>query len=159
MSPQSHVFGNQHPIVPPNLNDLNLPPNLLNALSTMAVIQTNVEYSPQSPEPSDPLPISNPPMNLSTIEDWETSHTTTDDAIFYSEDEPRRVYWEISSCGRFDYNEPRRVSITSSSSSTPPPPRRQNRKLSLRISLPQKKGASQHTYEAYSQLLPTRKTP
>ena len=88
-----YAFGTQHPIVPPSLNDLNLPPNLFNVLATMAVIQQDQEDSPQSPEPSDPSPISTPPMNLSTIEGWETPHTTTDDNTFHSsENEPRRVY-------------------------------------------------------------------
>ena len=45
-------FGSQHPIVPPSLNHLNLPPNFFNVLTTMAVIQANDAYSPQSPEPS-----------------------------------------------------------------------------------------------------------
>ena len=40
-------FGSQHPIVPPSLNDLNLPPNPFNALAPMAVIRANAEYSPQ----------------------------------------------------------------------------------------------------------------
>ena len=74
-----YAFGTQHPIVPPSLNDLNLPPNPFNVLATMAVIQQDQEDSPQSPEPSDPSPISTPPMNFSTIEGWETPHTTTDD--------------------------------------------------------------------------------
>ena len=74
-----YAFGTQHPIVPPSLNDLNLPPNPFNVLATMAVIQQDQKDSPQSPEPSDPSPISTPPMNLSTIEGWETPHTTTDD--------------------------------------------------------------------------------
>ena len=51
-------FGRQLSIVPPSLNDLNLPPNPFNIVNTMAVItQThddNDGYSPQSPEPSDP---------------------------------------------------------------------------------------------------------
>ena len=85
-------FGSQQPIVPPSLNDLNLPPNPFNVLATMAVIQHDQEDSPQSPEPSDPSPISTPPLNLSTIEGWETPHTTTDDNTYYSsENEPRRV--------------------------------------------------------------------
>ena len=54
-------FGSQHPIVAPSLNDLNWPPNPFNVLATMAVIRTNEEYSPQSPEPSIPSPISTPP--------------------------------------------------------------------------------------------------
>ena len=79
-----YAFGAQYTIVPPSLNDLNLPPNPCNLLATMAFIQQDQEDSPQSPEPSDPSPISTPPMNLSTIEGWETPHTTTDDNTFYS---------------------------------------------------------------------------
>ena len=30
-------------------------------------------------------------MNVSTIEGWDTTHTTTDDATFYTDDEPRIV--------------------------------------------------------------------
>ena len=91
-----YAFGAQHPIVPPSLNDFNLPPNPFNVLATMAVNQQDQEDSPQSREPSDPSPISTPPMNLSTIESWETPHTTTDDNTFYSsESEPTRVYWDF----------------------------------------------------------------
>ena len=81
-----YAFGAQYPIVPLSLNDLNLPPNPFNVLATMAVIQQDQEQSPQSLEPSDPSPISTPPMNLCTIDDWETTHTTTDDNTFYSSD-------------------------------------------------------------------------
>ena len=88
--------GNQQPIVPPSLNDLNLPPNPFNVLATMAVIRRNDEYSPQSPEPSIPSSISTPPMNGSTTEGRDTMHTTTADATFYTDDEPRRIYWDIS---------------------------------------------------------------
>ena len=50
-------FGRQLPIVPPSLNDLNLPPNPFNILATMAVVNHTEDanddnYSPQSPEPS-----------------------------------------------------------------------------------------------------------
>ena len=90
-------FGRQLPIVPPSLNDLNLPPNPFNILNTMAVVtQTHYDkdgYSPQSPEPSNPSPISTPLMNVSTFNSWETPHTITNDNTFYSSDEPRRVYW------------------------------------------------------------------
>ena len=90
-------FGRQLPIVPRSLNGLNLPPNPFNILNTMAIVtQTqddNEQYSPESPEPSVPSPISTPPMNVSAHNSWETTHTTTDDNTFYSEDEPSRVYW------------------------------------------------------------------
>ena len=77
-------FGRQLPIVPPSLNDLNLPPNPFNILATMAVVNHTEDakdenYSPQSPEPSQPSPKSTPPLNVSTFDSWETSHTTTDD--------------------------------------------------------------------------------
>ena len=132
-----YAFGTQHLIVPPSLNDLNLPPNPFNVLATMAVIQQDQEDSPQSPEPSDPSPISTPPMNLSTIDDWETTHTTTDDNTFYSsENEPRRIYWDLSADKTIESNEPRRVHPTRSPSSTPPPPTRQKRRLSMGMSFP-----------------------
>ena len=144
-----YAFGTQHPIVPPSLNDLNLPHNPFNVLATMAVIQQDQEDSPQSPELSDPSPISTPPMNLSTIDDWETTHTTTDDNTFYSsENEPRRVYWDLSADETFESNEPRRVYPTRSPFATPPPPPRQKRRLSMGMSFPQTEGVSQHTCEA-----------
>ena len=132
-------FGSQHPIVPPRLNDLNLPPNPFNVLVFMAAIQANEQYSPQSPDPSIPSPISTPPIYVSTIEGWETPHTTTDDNTFYSsENESRRVYWDFSTDEKFDSKEPRNVSVSSSSSSTPPPPRKQKRKLSIGMFFPKK---------------------
>ena len=125
--------------MPPSLNDLNLPPNSFNVLATMAVNRLDDANSPQSPEPSIPSPISTPPMNVSTIEGWDTTYTTTDDNTFYSsENEPRRVYWHISSSDTFDSHEPRKVSVASSPSSTPPSPRRQKRKLSIGMSFPKK---------------------
>ena len=151
-------FGKQQPIVPPSLNDLNLPPNPCNVLATMAVIRGNDEYSPQSPEPSIPSLIPTPPRNVSIIEGWDTTHTTTDDATFYTEDEPRRLYWHISSSDKFDSNEPRNVSVASNPSSTPPP-RRQKRKHSIGMCFPQKRGVSQHTCEAGGQPLPKEKPP
>ena len=138
-------FASQHPIVPPSLNDINLPPNSFNVLATMAVIQAEEGYSSQTPEPSIPSPISTPPMIMSTIEGWETTHTTTDNKTFYTDDVPGRVYWGISSSDTFDSNEPRNVSVASGPSSTPPAPLRQERKLSMGISFPKKWGVSQHT--------------
>ena len=107
-------FGRQLPIVPPSLHDMNLPPNPFNILATMAVIthtrDDNDDYSPQSPEPYELSSISTPAMNVSTFDSWETSHTTTDDNTFYTSDEPRRVYWDISSENTFNSNdEPRRI--------------------------------------------------
>ena len=46
-----YEFGSQHPIVPPSINDLNMPPNPFNVLATMAVIRADEKYSRQSPEP------------------------------------------------------------------------------------------------------------
>ena len=152
-------FGSQQPIVAPSLNDLNLPRNPFIVLATMAVIQADYAYCPHSPEPSIPSPISTPPMNVSTFEGWDTTHTTSDDATFYTDDEPRRVYWDISSSDTFDSNEPRNVSVASSPSSTPPHLRRQKRKLSIGTSFRKNGGVSQHTCEACDQPLPPKKTP
>ena len=129
-------FGNQHPIVPPSLNDLNLPPNPFNVLATMAVIQLDEEYSPQSAEPYNLSPICTPPMNLGTIEGCEIPLTSTDDNTFYFEGEPRWVYWDSSPNETIDSNEPRQVFSASSPSSTPPPPPRQKRTLSMGMSFP-----------------------
>ena len=156
----TYAFGTQHPIVPPSLNDLILPHNPFNVLASMAVIQADQEDSHQSPELSDPSPISTPPMNLSTFEGWETPHTTTDDNTLYSsENEPRRVYWDFFPHETFDSNEPRPVSPAESPSSTPPPPPQQKRGLSLGMSFPNNGGVSQHICEACGQPLPDRKTP
>ena len=117
-----YAFGAQHPIVPPSLTDLNLPPNPFNVLATMAVIQQDQEQSPQSPEPSDLSPTSTPPMNVNTIDDGDTTYTTTDDNTFYSSDnDPRRVYWDLSADETFESNEPRRVYPAGRPPSTPPP--------------------------------------
>ena len=88
-------FGRQLTIVPPSLNDMNLPPNPFNILATMAVANNTEEanednYSTQSPEPSEPSPISTPPMNVSAFNSWETSYTTTNDDTFYSSDENQK---------------------------------------------------------------------
>ena len=124
-------FGRQLPIVPPSLNDLNLPPNSFNILATMAVVNhtedgNNDNYSPQSPEPHELSPISTTPMNVSTFDNWETSLTTTDNNTFYSDDEPRRIQFLPST-------------------PTPPgPPRKLKRKLSQGMSFSKGGGVSQH---------------
>ena len=132
-------------------------PTLSMCWRQMAVVRADEAYSPQSPEPSIPSPISTPPMIVSTIEGWDTTHKTTDDATFYTDVEPRRVYWDILSSETFDSNEPRIVSVASSTSSTPPPPRRQKGELSLGMSFPKKGGVSEHTCEACGQPLLARK--
>ena len=135
--------------MPPSLNDLNLPHNPFNVVATMAVIRADEQYSPQSREPSNPSPISTPPMNVSIIEGWETPHTTTGDNTFYSSEcEPRWVYWDLSPDETFTSNEPRQVSAGSNPSNTLPPPARQKRKLSMGMCFPQKGGMSQHNCEA-----------
>ena len=182
-SPQPHIFtinddsneptmpygfGQQHPIVPPSLNDLNLPPNPFNILATMAVVDpthddNNDRESPESPDPSLPSSISTPPMNVSAFRSWETSYTTTDDNTFYysSDNDPRRIYWETSLNETFESNEPRRVYPIASPPSTPPPPppRAQKRKLSLGMSFPKEGGVSQHVCEACGQTIPPKDTP
>ena len=157
-------FGRQFPIVPPSLNDLNLAPNPFNILATMAVVErtdddNNDRDSPESPEPSMPSPISTPHVNVSTFNSWETSHTTSNDDTFYSEDEPRRVYWTSPPGETFQSeDEPRRIYLLSPSPS-PPPPRAQKRKLSLGMSFPKEGGVSQHVCEACGQTIPSKDTP
>ena len=136
-------FGVQQPIVPPSLNDLNLPPKPFNILATMAVVQASPtqpdkNYSPQSPEPSEPSPISTPPHNLSTIDGWETPLSTRDDNTSYLEDEPRRLLWNPRLDGTFhSEGEPRR-SYLLPSPSPPSPPRKMKRKLEMGMSFPKK---------------------
>ena len=150
-----YAFRAQYPIVPPSLNDLNLPANPFNILTSMAVVQQDQQDSPLSPEPSDPSPISTPPMNISTISGLETPHTTTDENTFHSSDnDPRRVYWDASLNETFESGEPRRVYPIPSPQSTPPPPPRRKRRLSMGMSFPKKGGVSQHTCEACGQPLP-----
>ena len=153
-------FGRQLPVVPRSLNDLNLPPNPFNILATMAIANNNDnDYSTESPEPSLPSPISTPPMNISAFNSWETSHTTTNDNTFYTEDELQRVYWASPLGETFDSeDEPQRMYVLSPSPSPPPsPPRRQKRKLSLRMSFPKEGRVSQHVCEACGQTIPSTK--
>ena len=139
-------LGRQLPIVPPSLNDLNLPPKPFNILPTMVIANitedaTDDNYSPQSLEPSEPSPISTPPMKVSAFNSWETSYTTTDDDTFYSSDESRRIYF-----------------LPPSPSTPPPlPPRKLKRKLSLRMSFAKDGGVSQHVCEACGQMIPSAK--
>ena len=138
-------FGRQLPIIPPSLNDLNLPPNPFNILATMAVANNTTEpnddnYSPQSPEPSELSPISTPPMNVSAFNSCETSYTTTNDDTFYSSDEPRRINF-----------------LPPTPSPPRSPPRRMKRRLSLGMSFPKDGGVSQHVCETCGQTIPAVK--
>ena len=155
-------FGRQLPIVPPSLNDLNLPPNPFNILATMAVVHQTQSthddnYSPQSPEPSELSSISTPPMIVSAFRSWETSYTSTDDNTFHTSDEPRRVHWDLSSDVVLGSSVPRNPSVASSPCVTPPPPRARKRKLSLGMSFPKDGGVSQHVCEACGQTIPATK--
>ena len=159
-------FGRQLPIVPPSLNDLNLPPNPFNILATMAVVPQTHDtyddnYNPPSAEPSQLSSISTPPMNVNAFNSWETSYTSTDDNTFYTSDEPRRVYWDLSSDDDdLGTSGPRNPSVVSSLCDTPPLPRAQKRKLSLGMSFPKDGGVSQHICEACGQMIPpTKDTP
>ena len=129
-------YGRQLPFVSPSPNDLNLAPNPFNILATMAISNNTGDandnnYSPQSPEPSKPSPISTPPMNVSAFNSWETPYSTTDNDTFYSSDEPRRIYF-----------------LPPSPASPPSPPQKLKRRLSLGMSFPKEGGVSQHVCEA-----------
>ena len=139
-------FGRQLPIVLPSLNDLNLPPDPFNILAKMAMANNTGDandnnYSLQSTEPSEPSPISTPPMNVSAFNSWETSYTTTDNDTSHSSDEPRRIYY-----------------LSPSPASPPSPPRKLKRRLSLGMSFRKEGGVSQHVCEACGQTLPQTKT-
>ena len=138
-------FGGQLPVVPLSLNELNLPPNPFNISATMAVANHTEDanddnYSPQSPEPSEPSAISTPPMNVSAFNSWETSYTTTDNDTFYSSDEPRGIHF-----------------LPPSPSLPPSPPRKLKRRLNLGMSFPKDGGVSQHVCEACGQTIPSAK--
>ena len=155
-------FGQPHPTVPPSLNDLNLPPNPFNILATMVVVDPTHDDnkdrdSPESTDPSVPSSISTPPMNVSAFRSWETSYTSTDDNTFYTSDEPRRVYWDLSLDDNLSSSLPRNPSVVPSPCVTPPPPRAQKRKLSLGMSFPKDGGVSQHICEACGQIIPAIK--
>ena len=159
-----HGFGRQLPIVPPSLKDFNLAPNRFNILATMGVVHQTQnthdnKYSPQSPEPWELSSISTPPINVSAYNSWKTTHITTDDNTFYSEDEPRQVYWTSPLGETFESeDEPRRIYVLSPSPSPPPsPPRAQKRKISLGMSFPKDGGVSQHICEACGQKIPALK--
>ena len=122
-------FGRQFSIVPPNPNDFNLPPNPFNIQATLAKANNTKDandnnYYLESPEPSEPSPISTPPMNVSAFNGCETSHRTTDDDTFHSSDENRRIYF-----------------LPPSPSPPPSPPRKLKIRLSLGMSFSKERGS------------------
>ena len=138
-------FGRQLPMVQPSLIDLILLPNPFNIMATMAVANNTEEvdddnYSPPSPEPSEPSPISTPPMNVSAFNSWETCYAATNDDTFFSSDEPRIKYF-----------------LSPTPSPPPSPPRKVKTKLSLGMSFPKDGGVSQHVCEACGQTIPAVK--
>ena len=152
-------FGAKQPIVPPSLNEP------LNKLATMAVVPANPtqrhdHFSPESPEPWEPSPISTPLLNLSSVEGWETAHTTTDDNFFYSEDEPRRVRRKSALHGTsHPEGKPRRIYLLASLYA-PSSPRKRKRKLEMGLSFPKRGRVSQNVSEAHRQtILPTEDIP
>ena len=127
-------------IIPPSLNDFNLPPNLFNILATMAVVNQEHDnnYRPQSPEPSEPSPVTTPPMNVSTFDRWETSHTTTDDNTF-----------PVMSPGEFIFShQALHHAVTSAQGEN---------KTGDIMSFPKRRGISQHVCEACGQMIPSAK--
>ena len=158
----SYGFGAQQPIVPPNLNDLNLPPNPFNILAALTIVQQKPtqhgnNYSPQSPASSQLSPISTPHINLSTIDGWEVPDTTMDDNTFFSEDDPRRVYCTSTLDEAFhSEGEPRRIYLLPSPS-PPPTLRKIKRKLEMGMSFAKRGELSQHVCEACGQTIPTTK--
>ena len=136
-------FGQQLPIIPPSLNDMSLSPNPFNTLATKALVNPTEDrhdekYSPKSPELSEPSLITTPQMNPSTIEGWETPLMMTDDKIFYSNDELRRICLNHQAL-------PHRA--------TP----KAEKNLSLGMSFLKRGGVSQHVREACGQLPPEPK--
>ena len=148
--------------VPLSLNDPSIPPNYLAA---MRVFQQNPtqhdnNYSPQSPEPSAPSPISTTPLNLSTIERWENPQAIVDDNTFYSDDEPKQVHWTSPMNETFHLEgDPRQIYLLPSPS-PPSPPRKMGRKLEMGMSLPKRRGVSQRACGTSEQIiLSTKDTP
>ena len=136
-------FEAQQPFVLLSVNELNLPANPFIILAEMTIVQQNPtqhdkSYSPQSPEPSEPSPISTPPMYFTTIDGWETPHITTDDTTFNLEDDPRHVHWTSPLDKTFhSEGEPRLICLVPSPS-LPSPPHKLKRKLEMGMCFPKK---------------------
>ena len=147
-----------------SLNDLNLPPNPFIILAAITVVQQNPtphddKYSPQTPEPSNPKPIPTSLMNLSTIDGWETPHTTTNDNTFYSKHKPRRVHWTSLLDELFHSEGKLKRTYLLSGTSPPSPPGKMKRKLEMGMSSPKRGGVSKHVCEASGQIIQDDLTP
>ena len=157
----SHGFGRQLPKIPPRLKDLNMPLNPFNILETRAVVIYTEDGNDENYSPSHQShlthPFSLPPMNVSTFNSWETLHTTTDDSTFYSEDEPRRVYWTSPLDENFHSEGKPKRNCLSSSPSPPSPPRKLQSKLEIGMSFPRRGGVSQHACKVCGQVIPPTK--
>ena len=134
--------GRLDPIIPPSLEDQNLPPNPVNILANLGVVhpvtrQCDKSDSPLSPVPSELSSISRAPMDLGTVQGWDTSL----DVGTFSTDGHGEIFPD------------------SSPSSTRPPLRNQQRKLSMVMFFPQKETVSWHTCQTCGQLPPAGKTP
>ena len=120
-------YGRQHHIIPPSLNNSNLPRNPFNVLATMVIVQpATSQYderdSPLSLVPSELSSISTPPMKLKTVKGWDT----------------------CSYVGTFSVDDPRRNYSVSSPFSTTPPPRRQKQNLGIGIIFLKKGSVAAH---------------
>ena len=150
-------FGSQHPIVPPSLNDYNLPPNAFNTLAIIAVIRADKRYSPQSPEPSISSLISTPPMNESTIEGWETTHTQRMMPHLIQTMSPDESIGIILGTTPLT---PMSQEMYLSLRALPPHRRlHENKKGSRAWGCPRKRVVSQHTCEACGQPQPAKNRP
>ena len=152
-------FGSQHPIVPPSLNDLNLPPNPVNVLATMAVIRADQEYSPQSPEPSIPSPNSTPPHECEYH--WrlrDNAHNNGRCHILYWRWDQTILLgyffeWHLwlQWAKKYIYRFEPFLHVAESTKT--------KKEAEHGNFISQKRGVSQHTWEAHGQPLPAKKTP
>ena len=116
----------QDPIIPHNINDLNLPPNTVNILAKLGVVQPVTRQCDKrdsnfSPVPSELSSFSMAPMNLRTVQGWKTSS-------------------DVGALSSDEYSE---LSPASFRSSTPPHRISQKRKLSLVMPFLQRKACLQ----------------
>ena len=136
-------FGRKLPIIPPSLNDLNLPPDPFNILATMAVADLIAEryderFSPQTTGAVGTVTGIDAPDEPQ--HNWGMGETTYDNGWSY--------IWYIL----LWWWSPEKLYPTFQSFPTPSP-WKLKRELSLGMSFPKREGASQHICEAYEQLL------